>query len=130
MSINKTAVLAQIKSAMDEYGYPVQIFRDIYETDAIGCERLTEPYKFIGTLQCLIDNSKSERQKSVINNNKGVILNSSVGTLYAPYDINIPLQVNDWIEVDGVKYRVKEISDTLHYHLLWTIQLERVEIDG
>lgn len=130
MSINTPSVLAQVKTALNEYGYDVKIYRDIYETDAIGCERLTQPYKYIYTIKCLIDNYSSGRQKSVTNNNQGILLNSSSGTLYAAYDKNIPLKVDDWVEVDGVKYKVIELSDTLHYHLLWTIQLERVDIDG
>ena len=130
MSINIPAIHAQVLSAINEYGYDIEIYRDIYETDELGCKTLTKPFTSIGTIRCIIDNYSSGRQKSVVNTNQGVILNESSATLYAPYVEDFLLKTGDFVEYDDITYKVEEISDTLHYHLLYTISLKRVDFYG
>ena len=124
----QAATIKKVQSAINSYGYPVPIYRDIYEVDAMGCKVLKEEMSYIQDLQCVIDNSSSSRGKSVTNNNEGIIKGFSYATLYATYVKDFPLQQNDFIVYENAYYKVLEIIDVVHYNLLYQVSLERVDL--
>ena len=126
----QVGVIKKVQSAINSYGYPVPIYRDIYEVDAMGCKVLKEEMSYIQDLQCVIDNSSSARSKSITNNNQGIIKGYSYATLYATYVKDFPLQEDDFIVYENVYYKVLEIIDVVHYNLLYQVSLERVDLDG
>ena len=126
----QVATIKKVQSAINNYGYPVPIYRDIYEVDAMGCKVLKEEMSYIQDLQCVIDNSSSARSKSITNNNQGIIKGYSYATLYATYVKNFPLQEDDFIVYENAYYKVLEIIDVVHYNLLYQVSLERVDLDG
>lgn len=126
----QVGVIKKVQSAINNYGYPVPIYRDVYQVDAMGCKVLKEEMSYIQDLQCVIDNSSSSRSKSVTNNNEGIIKGFSYATLYATYVEDFPLQQNDFIVYDDCFYKVLEISNVVHYNLLYQVSLERVDLDG
>ena len=126
----QVGVIKKVQSAINNYGYPVPIYRDIYQVDAMGCKVLKEQMSYIQDLQCVIDNSSSSRSKSVTNNNQGVIKGFSYATLYATYEEDFPLQEDDFIVYENAYYKVLEIIDVVHYNLLYQVSLERIDIDG
>ncbi len=126
----QVSVIKKVQSAINNYGYKVPIYRDIYEVDAMGCKVLKEEMFHINDLQCVIDNSSTSRGKSVTNNNQGVIKGFSYATLYATYVEDFPLQQGDFIVYEDVFYKVLEIIDVVHYNLLYQVSLERVDLDG
>ena len=126
----QATTIKKVQSAINSYGYPVPIYRDIYEVDAMGCKVLKEEMSYIQDLQCVIDNSSSSRGKSVTNNNEGIIKGFSYATLYATYVKDFPLQQGDFIVYSDCFYKVLEISDVVHYNLLYQVSLERVDLDG
>ena len=126
----QVSAIKKVQSAINSYGYPVPIYRDIYEVDAMGCKVLKEEMSYIQDLQCVIDNSSSSRSKSITNNNQGIIKGYSYATLYATYVKNFPLQEDDFIVYENVFYKVVEITDVVHYNLLYQVSLERVDLDG
>ena len=126
----QVSAIKKVQSAINSYGYPVPIYRDIYEVDAMGCKVLKEEMSYIQDLQCVIDNSSSSRSKSVTNNNQGIIKGFSYATLYATYVKNFPLQEDDFIVYENCYYKVVEIIDVVHYNLLYQVSLERVDLDG
>ena len=126
----QVGVIKKVQSAINNYGYPVPIYRDIYQVDAMGCKVLKEEMSYIQDLQCVIDNSSSARSKSVTNNNQGVIKGFSYATLYATYEEDFPLQEDDFIVYENAYYKVLEIIDVVHYNLLYQVSLERIDIDG
>ena len=126
----QVGVIKKVQSAINNYGYPVPIYRDIYQVDAMGCKVLKEQMSYIQDLQCVIDNSSSSRSKSVTNNNQGVIKGFSYATLYATYEEDFPLQEDDFIVYENAYYKVLEIIDVVHYNLLYQVSLERIDVDG
>ena len=126
----QAATIKKVQSAINSYGYPVPIYRDIYEVDAMGCKVLKEEMSYIQDLQCVIDNSSSSRSKSITNNNEGIIKGFSYATLYATYVKDFPLQQGDFIVYGDCFYKVLEISDVVHYNLLYQVSLERVDLNG
>ena len=126
----QAGVIKQVQNAINNYGYQVPIYRDIYQVDAMGCKVLKEQMSYIQDLQCVIDNSSSARSKSVTNNNQGVIKGFSYATLYATYEEDFPLQQGDFIVYENAYYKVLEIIDVVHYNLLYQVSLERIDIDG
>ena len=126
----QAATIKKVQSAINSYGYPVPIYRDIYEVDAMGCKVLKEEMVHVHDLQCVIDNSSSSRSKSITNNNQGIIKGYSYATLYATYVKDFPLQEDDFIVYEDTYYKVIEISDVVHYNLLYQVSLERVDLDG
>lgn len=126
----QVSAIKKVQSAINSYGYPVPIYRDIYEVDAMGCKVLKEEMSYIQDLQCVIDNSSSSRGKSITNNNEGIIKGFSYATLYATYVKDFPLQQDDFIVYENVFYKVVEITDVVHYNLLYQVSLERVDLDG
>ena len=120
----------KVVNAIKNYGYKVPILRDIYEEDELGCKVLQEPLSYVGDLQCIIDNYSSGRSKSVNNKGNGVVKGATWATLYATYTEPFILQQGDFIEYEDCVYRVLNIADTMHYHLLYTVSLERVDMDG
>lgn len=126
----QVGTIKKVQSAINNYGYPVPIYRDIYQVDAMGCKVLKEQMSYIQDLQCVIDNSSSARSKSITNNNQGVIKGYSYATLYATYVEDFPLQEDDFIVYENAFYKVLEIIDVVHYNLLYQVSLERVDIDG
>lgn len=126
----QVGVIKKVQSAINNYGYLVPIYRDIYEVDAMGCKVLKEEMVHVQDLQCVIDNSSSGRSKSVTNNNQGIIKGYSYATLYATYVKDFPLQQDDFIVYENAYYKVLEIIDVVHYNLLYQVSLERVDLDG
>lgn len=126
----QVGVIKKVQSAINNYGYPVPIYRDIYQVDAMGCKVLKEQMSYIQDLQCVIDNSSSARSKSITNNNQGVIKGFSYATLYATYEEDFPLQQGDFIVYENAYYKVLEIIDVVHYNLLYQVSLERIDVDG
>ena len=126
----QVGVIKKVQNAINNYGYLVPIYRDIYQVDAMGCKVLKEEMSYIQDLQCVIDNSSSSRGKSVTNNNEGIIKGFSYATLYATYVEDFPLQQGDFIVYGDCFYKVLEISDVVHYNLLYQVSLERVDLDG
>lgn len=126
----QAATIKKVQSVITSYGYKVPIYRDIYEVDAMGCKVLKEEMSYIQDLQCVIDNSSSSRSKSITNNNEGIIKGFSYATLYATYVKDFPLQQDDFIVYDDCFYKVIEISNVVHYNLLYQVSLERVDLDG
>ena len=126
----QVAAIKKVQSVINNYGYSVPIYRDIYEVDAMGCKVLKEEMSYVQDLQCVIDNSSSSRSKSVTNNNQGIIKGYSYATLYATYVKNFPLQEDDFIVYENAYYKVLEIIDVVHYNLLYQVSLERIDLDG
>lgn len=126
----QASVIKKVQSAINNYGYKVPIYRDIYEVDAMGCKVLKEEMTHVQDLQCVIDNSSSGRSKTVTNNNQGIIKGYSYATLYATYTENFPLQEDDFIVYENAYYKVLEIIDVVHYNLLYQVSLERIDLDG
>lgn len=126
----QVGVIKKVQSAINNYGYLVPIYRDIYQVDAMGCKVLKEEMSYIQDLQCVIDNSSSSRSKSITNNNEGIIKGFSYASLYATYVEDFPLQQGDFIVYDECFYKVLEISNVVHYNLLYQVSLERVDLDG
>lgn len=126
----QVGVIKKVQSVINNYGYLVPIYRDIYEVDAMGCKVLKEEMVHVQDLQCVIDNSSSGRSKSVTNNNQGIIKGYSYATLYATYVKDFPLQEDDFIVYENAYYKVLEIIDVVHYNLLYQVSLERVDLDG
>lgn len=126
----QAGVIKKVQSAINNYGYQVPIYRDIYQVDAMGCKTLKEEMSYIQDLQCVIDNSSSGRSKSVINNDQGIIKGFSYATLYATYTEDFPLQEDDFIVYENAYYKVLEIIDVVHYNLLYQVSLERIDLDG
>lgn len=126
----QASVIKKVQSAINNYGYQVPIYRDIYQVDAMGCKTLKEEMSYIQDLQCVIDNSSSGRSKSVINNDQGIIKGFSYATLYATYTEDFPLQEDDFIVYENAYYKVLEIIDVVHYNLLYQVSLERIDLNG
>lgn len=126
----QAGVIKKVQSAINNYGYKVPIYRDIYEVDAMGCKVLKEEMVHVQDLQCVIDNSSSGRSKSITNNDQGIIKGYSYATLYATYVKDFPLQEDDFIVYDNAYYKVLEIINVVHYNLLYQVSLERVDLDG
>lgn len=126
----QASVIKKVQSAINNYGYQVPIYRDIYEVDAMGCKVLKEEMVHVQDLQCVIDNSSSGRSKSITNNDQGIIKGYSYATLYATYVKDFPLQEDDFIVYDNAYYKVLEIINVVHYNLLYQVSLERVDLDG
>lgn len=128
MSINVSLLKTQIKNVINNYGTNMNVLRDIYGKDEDGYEVLKESMKYISTIKGIIDNS-SDNKGNKINDRQGVIKLDIKPSLYIPYESNSILQENDYIEVDGVYYRVGILKDLVHYNLLYEIPLERVELN-
>lgn len=126
----QAGVIKKVQSVINNYGYQVPIYRDIYEVDAMGCKVLKEEMVHVQDLQCVIDNSSSGRSKSITNNDQGIIKGYSYATLYATYVKDFPLQEDDFIVYDNAYYKVLEIINVVHYNLLYQVSLERVDLDG
>lgn len=126
----QASAFTKVVNAINSYGYAVPVCRDIYEEDEIGCKVLIEPLAYVGDLQCIIDNYSSGRSKNVNNKSNGVIKGTTQATMYAAYSENFILEQGDYIEYEDCVYKVLNIVDTMHYHLLYTIALERVDMDG
>lgn len=126
----QAATIKKVQSAINNYGYQVPIYRDIYEVDAMGCKVLKEEMVHVQDLQCVIDNSSSGRSKSITNNDQGIIKGYSYATLYATYVKDFPLQEDDFIVYDNAYYKVLEIINVVHYNLLYQVSLERIDLDG
>ncbi len=126
----QATTIKKVQSVINNYGYKVPIYRDIYEVDAMGCKVLKEEMVHIQDLQCVIDNSSSGRSKTVTNNDQGIIKGFSYATLYATYTEDFPLQEDDFIVYENAYYKVLEIIDVVHYNLLYQVSLERIDVDG
>ena len=126
----QASAITKVVNAINSYGYEVPVCRDIYEEDEIGCKVLVQPASYVGNLQCIIDNYSSQRNKNINNKNNGVVKSATYATMYAAFSENFILHQGDYIEYENCLYKVINIADTMHYHLLYTISLERVDMDG
>ena len=120
----------KVVNAINSYGYLVPIYRDIYEEDELGCKVLAESKSYISDIQCIIDNSSSSKSKSIVDTGRGVVKGTSYATLYTPYSQELPLQENDFLLYENCFYKVIEITDVVHYNILYQISLERIDVDG
>ena len=120
----------KVVNVINSYGYLVPIYRDIYEEDELGCKILVEQKSHIDNIQCIIDNSSSSRGKNIADTGRGVVKGTSYATLYTPYIAELPLQENDFILYENCFYKVIEITDVVHYNILYQISLERIDVDG
>ena len=120
----------KVVNAINSYGYLVPIYRDIYEENELGCKILVEQKSHIDNIQCIIDNSSSSRSKSIVDTGRGVVKGTSYATLYTPYIAELPLQENDFILYENCFYKVIEITDVVHYNILYQVSLERIDVDG
>ena len=126
----QTVAIKKVVSIINNYGYKVPIYRDIYSEDELGCKVLEEERHYITDVVCIIDNSSSSRGMSITNNQQGVIKDFSYATLYTPYVEDLPIQEDDIVLYENVFYKVQEITDIVHYNVLYSISLERVDVDG
>ena len=126
----QVGVIKKVQSVINNYGYQVPIYRDIYEVDAMGCKVLKEEMSYVQDLQCVIDNSSSGRSKSITYYVQVIIKGYAYATLYATYVKDFPLQEDDFIVYENAYYKVLEIIDVVHYNLLYQVSLERVDLDG
>ena len=120
----------KVVNAINSYGYLVPIYRDIYKEDELGCKVLTESKSYISDIQCIIDNSSSSRGKNIADTGRGVVKGTSYATLYTPYIAELPLQEDDFILYENCFYKVVEITDIVHYNILYQISLERIDVYG
>lgn len=120
----------KVVNAINSYGYLVPIYRDIYEEDELGCKILVEQKSYISDIQCIIDNSSSSKSKNIADTGRGVVKGTSYATLYTPYNQELPLQENDFILYENCFYKVIEITDVVHYNILYQVSLERIDVDG
>ena len=126
----QTSAYIKVVNAINSYGYLVPIYRDIYKEDELGCKVLVEQKSYVNDIQCIIDNSSSSRSKNIADTGRGVVKGTSYATLYTPYDQELPLQENDLILYENCFYKVVEITDVVHYNILYQISLERIDVDG
>lgn len=120
----------KVVNAINSYGYLVPIYRDIYEEDELGCKVLAQQKSYVNDIQCIIDNSSSSRGKNIADTGRGVVKGTSYATLYTPYITELPLQENDFILYENCFYKVIEITDIVHYNILYQVSLERIDVDG
>ena len=120
----------KVVNAINSYGYLVPIYRDIYEEDELGCKVLVEQKSYVNDIQCIIDNSSSSKSKNIADTGRGVVKGTSYATLYTPYNQELPLQEDDLILYENCFYKVVEITDIVHYNILYQVSLERVDVDG
>ena len=120
----------KVVNIINSYGYLVPIYRDIYEEDELGCKVLAESNSYISDIQCIIDNSSSSKSKNIADTGRGVVKGKSFATLYTPYVPQLPLQEDDLILYENCFYKVIEITDIVHYNILYQVSLERIDVDG
>ena len=120
----------KVVNAINSYGYLVPIYRDIYKEDELGCKILVEQKSHIDNIQCIIDNSSSSRSKSIVDTGRGVVKGTSYATLYTPYVTELSLQEDDFLLYENCFYKVVEITDVVHYNILYQVSLERIDVDG
>ena len=120
----------KVVNIINSYGYLVPIYRDIYEEDELGCKVLAQQKSYVNDIQCIIDNSSSSRGKNIADTGRGVVKGTSYATLYTPYNQELPLQENDLILYENCFYKVIEITDVVHYNILYQVSLERIDVDG
>lgn len=120
----------KVVNAINSYGYLVPIYRDIYEEDELGCKILVEQKSHIDNIQCIIDNSSSARSKNKVDTGRGIVKGTSYATLYTPYVKELSLQEDDFILHEDCFYKVVQITDVVHYNILYQVSLERIDVDG
>ena len=126
----QAVAIKKVVSVINNYGYKVPIYRDIYGEDELGCKVLKEERRYITDVVCIIDNSSTSRSKSITNTGQGVVKGFSYTTLYTPYVEDLPIQEDDIVLYENVFYKVQEIVDVVHYNVLYSVSLERVDVDG
>ena len=126
----QAVAIKKVVSIINNYGYKVPIYRDIYGEDELGCKVLKEEKQYITDVVCIIDNSSTSRSKSITNTGQGVVKGFSYATFYTPYVEDLPIQEDDIVLYENVFYKVQEIVDVVHYNVLYSISLERVDVAG
>ena len=126
----QAVAIKKVVNIINNYGYKVPIYRDRYGEDELGCKVLEEERQYITDVICIIDNSSNSRSKSITNTGQGIVKGFSYATLYTPYVENLPIQEDDIVLYENVFYKVQEITDIVHYNVLYSISLERVDVDG
>ena len=126
--MNISAIKRKVESLINQYGTIINIYRDIYSEDEYGCKNLEESMAYIDTIKGIIDNS-SNVANDKDNNRQGIIQLNSKASLYIPYENQPKLQQDDYLEIDGIYYRVGILLDLVHYNLLYQIPVERIELN-
>ena len=126
----QASAFKKVVNAINSYGYLVPIYRDIYEEDELGCKILVEQKSHIDNIQCIIDNSSSARSKNKVDTGRGIVKGTSYATLYTPYVKELSLQEDDFILHEDCFYKVVQITDVVHYNILYQVSLERIDVDG
>ena len=126
--MNISAIKSKVETIINEYGKDIKIYRDIYETDGCGCKNKVESMAYVNTIKGVIDNSTNTANNKN-NDRQGIIQLNAKASLYIPYKEQPELQENDYLEIDGVYYRVGIFLDLVHYNLLYQIPVERIELN-
>ena len=127
--MNINAIKSKVDAVINQYGTEIKVHRDIYSEDEYGCKNLNENMAYIGTIKGIIDNASSSRLPTKTNERQGIIELDASATLYIPYEKDILIQEDDYLEIDGVYYRVGIFLDIVHYNLLYEIPIERIELN-
>lgn len=128
--MNINAIKSKVDAVINQYGTEIKVYRDIYSEDEYGCKNLDENMTYIGTIKGIIDNASSSRLPTKTNERQGIVELDASATLYIPYEKDILVQEDDYLEIDGVYYRVGIFLDIVHYNLLYEIPIERIELNG
>lgn len=127
--MNINAIKSKVDVVINQYGTEIKVYRDIYSEDEYGCKNLNENMAYIGTIKGIIDNASSSRLPTKTNERQGIVELDASATLYMPYEKDILIQEDDYLEIDGIYYRVGIFLDIVHYNLLYEIPIERIELN-
>ena len=127
--MNINAIKSKVDAVINRYGTEIKVYRDIYSEDEYGCKNLDENMAYIGTIKGIIDNASSSRLPTKTNERQGIVKLDASATLYIPYEKDILIQEDDYLEIDEVYYRVGIFLDIVHYNLLYEIPIERIELN-
>lgn len=126
--MNINAIKSKVSSIITQYGTNINIYRDIYEKDECECEEKVQSMVYIDTIKGVIDNSSgSYNDKN--NNRQGIVKLNSKAFLYIPFEENPIVKTDDYLEIDGIYYRVGANIDIVHYNILYKIPIERIELN-
>lgn len=120
--LNVESIKRKISKAIDNAPTTVTFSRDIWEEDGVGGRQklYTENYyDIVG----LLDNS-SGTSYNRYRADGGKRDNMVQATFYTVCNDNYTPQLDDYFELDGVKYKVSGMQDILNLHIYWNIILD------
>jgi hypothetical protein len=121
---NLTAqLLPQVIKIINEYGVTVDIFRNVYENDMFGVNRL-ETTEMITSIKVVIDNAHDSRSANNRFKTEGMVRPQNVATIYYAFDENVNLKREDYFIIDGIKYILDVPQNVLHYNILYQVNVE------